>query len=64
MQPGEESFSETVDQFLGRYCQRGPGFHISDRQLFAQLEQEASPNAWKSRTSGVHQGEGGSNTCQ
>ncbi len=37
MHHGDDTFSEMVDQFLARYCQREPGFHISDGQLFAQF---------------------------
>jgi hypothetical protein len=38
MNPGaQDTFAEMVDQFLAQYCQRGTGFHVSDRQLFAQF---------------------------
>jgi hypothetical protein len=37
MKPGaQDTFAEIIDQFLATYCQRGTGFHVSDRQLFAQ----------------------------
>ena len=33
----QNTFAEMIDQFLVTYCQRGTGFHVSDRQLFAQF---------------------------
>jgi hypothetical protein len=38
MNPGtQDTFADMIDQFLARYCQRGTGFHVWDRQLFAQF---------------------------
>lgn len=36
-QVAQDTFAEMIDQFLAAYCQRGIGFHVSDRQLFAQF---------------------------
>jgi hypothetical protein len=33
----QDTFAEMVDQFLERYCLRGPDLHVSDRQLFAHF---------------------------